>query len=123
MIDQRLDELLSIWQRASDAGKDLPVDELCREHPDLKQELQQQIDLMRRVKKLAQPAEATEVVSMMVEANTQSSAIQAVASLEPAQPLEPGDELGNSPSSPSWGRVAWGRSSRLSIGGRNASWR
>jgi len=94
MLDQQLDELLSIWQRASDAGQDLSADDICRNHPELKVELSRQIDLMRRVKKLAQP-EATEVFSQQLEANTESNASQVLTDLAPQQPLEIGNVLGN----------------------------
>ena len=42
-----IDSLIERWEDARDEGRDIPVEELCRERPDLLTELRRQIDALR----------------------------------------------------------------------------
>ncbi len=49
MRDDRLNDLLSVWQEQQLQGRDVPVTELCRECPELAEELGQRIEVLRRM--------------------------------------------------------------------------
>jgi eukaryotic-like serine/threonine-protein kinase len=47
-----LDGLVLAWQEQREQGQDIPILELCRDHPELTAELEQRIQLLRRFEKL-----------------------------------------------------------------------
>jgi tetratricopeptide (TPR) repeat protein len=52
-LDSRLNDLVSLWQQAREQGQDVSAAELCRERPELLQELERQIDAVRQMNQLA----------------------------------------------------------------------
>jgi WD40 repeat protein len=59
MSEERLNSLLSAWQEQQLQGRDVPAGELCRDCPELTEELSRRIRALRRKNNLAQPASAT----------------------------------------------------------------
>jgi tetratricopeptide (TPR) repeat protein len=60
MIDEAtLGELLSLWERESAAGRDVPASELCRDHPELLAELERRMQAIRQINDLAQATQRT----------------------------------------------------------------
>src|SRR5437868_1020049 len=62
MNEERLQNLLLAWQEEQARGRDVPAAELCRDCPDLADELNERIAVLRRMNGLLQPggdAEAT----------------------------------------------------------------
>jgi hypothetical protein len=57
--DDRIDELLSQWQREQARGRDLPAAELCRACPELAPELERHVLALRQMNGLARAAEQT----------------------------------------------------------------
>src|SRR6266542_1376408 len=47
--DERLDELLLRWEELADGGRDVSIDELCRDCPELIDELRRRVDGLREV--------------------------------------------------------------------------
>src|SRR6516164_413729 len=52
-IEAKLDELLSLWQREADQGRDVPAKVLCSDDPHLAAELAKRIAALRRLDDLA----------------------------------------------------------------------
>ena len=50
-----LDERLDLWQREFEAGRDVPIAELCRDCPDLAAEVERQIGILRHMAALTDP--------------------------------------------------------------------
>jgi hypothetical protein len=57
-LQDTIAELLLRWQEDQDRGLDVPAAELCRERPELTEELQRHIDVLRRIQRLVLPAAA-----------------------------------------------------------------
>jgi serine/threonine protein kinase/tetratricopeptide (TPR) repeat protein len=58
MRDNRLDSLLLAWQEQQLQGRDPPAAELCRDCPELADELNRRIAVLRRMNELVPPAKA-----------------------------------------------------------------
>jgi serine/threonine protein kinase/Tfp pilus assembly protein PilF len=58
MSEERLNSLLSSWQKLQSDGRDPPAAELCCDCPELAQELNRRIDALRRMNDLILPAGA-----------------------------------------------------------------
>ena len=50
--ETRLDEMISLWERHHEDGRDVPAAELCRDHPELIEVLGQRIAALRRMNAL-----------------------------------------------------------------------
>jgi tetratricopeptide (TPR) repeat protein len=59
MSEERLNSLLLAWQEQQLQGHDVPAAELCRDCPELAEELSQRIGVLRRMNNLMQPGGAT----------------------------------------------------------------
>ncbi len=55
--EEALDDLLSLWQSAQAEGRDVSARELCRDCPELAEELDRRIAVVRRMNELIQPCE------------------------------------------------------------------
>jgi serine/threonine-protein kinase len=53
MSEERLNNLLSAWQEQQRQGRDVPAAELCRDHPELRRELERRIQAVRQMNDLA----------------------------------------------------------------------
>jgi serine/threonine protein kinase len=58
MLEDRLNSLLLAWEEHQFQGRDVAVAELCRDCPELTGKLRQRIDILRRLHKLMQAADA-----------------------------------------------------------------
>src|SRR5262249_26566885 len=59
MSEERLNSLLSAWQEQQLQGRDVPAAELCRDCPELTEDLSRRIGALRPMNNLVQPASAT----------------------------------------------------------------
>src|SRR5437773_11203013 len=55
MVEDRLNSLLLAWQEQQYQGREVPVAELCRDCPELAEELSERIAVLGRMNELAQP--------------------------------------------------------------------
>jgi hypothetical protein len=58
-----LSVLLTRWDEAFQEGHDLPIDELCRDHPELAEHLRLRIDDLKRLQKLAHGTDESTAMS------------------------------------------------------------
>jgi WD40 repeat protein/tRNA A-37 threonylcarbamoyl transferase component Bud32 len=55
MSEARLDELLLRWEELREQGRDVSAEELCRDHPELRETLRRRIDVLRAIGPVLQP--------------------------------------------------------------------
>jgi hypothetical protein len=63
MVEDRLDSLLLAWQEHQLQGRDVSAAELCRDCPELAEQLSQRIGVLGQMNQLVQPADAPEPAS------------------------------------------------------------
>src|SRR5262249_36129414 len=61
MLEDRLNSLLSAWQEQQLQGHDVSAAELCRDCPELAEELGRRIAVLRQMNELVQPRSAAPV--------------------------------------------------------------
>src|SRR5204863_9184289 len=58
--EDRVDDLLAVWEMLCDAGQEVPLERLCRDHPQLTQRVVQGMAKLRRMRSLERLAPAAD---------------------------------------------------------------
>ena len=66
-LDSRLSLLLDHWQQSQEAGQPLAPEELCRDHPELRSEVERQIGVLKGMECLSNDLDHTQVGQDKVE--------------------------------------------------------
>ncbi|VAX38911.1 hypothetical protein MNBD_PLANCTO02-506, partial [hydrothermal vent metagenome] len=65
MIDKekenQISDILLRWEEACEQGEEIPIDELCKDHPDLKPQVQEQIDALKQMSWMTSESESSDL--------------------------------------------------------------